>query len=260
MAYLSPVLTLIIGAVKKVSGALARDFNELEHLQNGVHGDSSYARRALERTERVLKEELSKAKPEYPIIVNADEPIPASGNYFLISPIDGFANFAHANGSFAVSVALVEKNIIIEAVVYNPVSDEMFFAERGSGAFKEGFRSHERLRVAGCKQAENALFACNVDIDLLQKVCRMSSQILISGATALDLAYLAAGKNDAVISAKTTPASVAAGILLVKEAGGYVFGLGETDTRSENLDKVLFGGNIIATNEALKQKIADFVA
>ena len=114
MAYLSPVLTLIIAAVKKTSSALARDFNELEHLQNGVHGDSSFALRSAERTERILKEELSKIKAGYPVIVKNDEVIPTSGNYFLLSPIDGFVNFAHANGNFAISVALVEKNTVVD--------------------------------------------------------------------------------------------------------------------------------------------------
>lgn len=260
MAYLSPVLTLIIAAVKKTSGALARDFNELEHLQNGVHGDSSFALRSAERTERILKEELSKIKAGYPVIVKNDEVIPASGNYFLLSPIDGFVNFAHANGSFAISIALVEKNAVVDAVIYNPISDEMFFAEKGNGAFKEGFRNHERLRIAGNKNLEKALISCNANADLLQKVCKTNQNILISGSVSLDLAYLAAGKSDAVISANNTPATLAAGILLVKESGGYVFAIGETDIRSENLSKVIFGGNVIATNEALRQKIADMMA
>ena len=239
---------------------MARDFNELEHLQNGVHGDSSYALRALERTERILKEELSKIKPEYPIIAKDSEAIPASGNYFLIAPIDGFANFAHANNNFAISVALVEKNLIVGGVVYNPISDEMFFAERGNGAFKEGFRNQERLRVAGNKYTEKALLSCNADISLLPKVCKISNNVIISGTVALDLAHMAAGKTDVVFAANCTPATIAAGVLLVKEAGGYVFALGETDTRSENLNKALFGGNIFATNEALKQKIAELIA
>lgn len=260
MAYLSPVLTLITGAVKKVSNALTRDFNELEHLQSASRSDTLFAQRSLERTERVLKEELSKIKPGYPIIAQANEVIPASGNYFLISPICGFTNFAHANGNFAVSVALVENNIIVDAVVYNPIYDEMFFAERGYGAFKEGFRNQERLRVAGNKNIDKALLICNAKTELLQKVCNISANLQVSGCIALDLAYLAAGKSDAVIATDNTPANIAAGMLLVKESGGYIFAVGETDIRTENLKKVLFGGNIIATNEALRQKIAEAMA
>ena len=260
MAYVSPILTLIIGAVKKTAGALARDFNELEHLQNGVRSASSFAERSLERTERALKEELSKIKAGYPILVKAEDTVPASGNYFLLAPIDGYANFSHANDRFAISIALVEKSVITDAVVYNPISDEMFFAERGCGAFKEGFRSHERLRVAGNKYAEKALISCTADANLLQKVCKISDNILVSGAVSFDLAYLASGKSDAAVATNCAPATLAAGILLVKEAGGYVFALGETDTRSEDLNKALFGGSIFATNEALKQKIAEITA
>lgn len=260
MSYVSSVLTLIIGAIKKTSGALARDFNELEHLQNGVRGDSSFAQRSLERTERILKEELSKIKAGYPVIVRTGETVPASGNCFLVAPIDGFANFAHANPNFAVSVALLEKNVIVDAVIYNPISDEMFFAERGCGAFKEGLRNHERLRVAGGKYTEKALLSCTADAELLQKARKISPNVLISGSTALDMSYLAAGKNDVVMAFGCSAFALAAGILLVKEAGGYVFALGETDTRSEDLNKALWGNGIFATNEALKQKIAELTA
>lgn len=260
MAYLSPVLTLMVSAVKKASNALTRDFNELEHLQNAVRSDTMFAKRSYEKVERTLKEELSKAKAGYPVVVSEQDVIPASGNYFLLSPIDGFANFAHANNAFAISVAMVENNNVVDAVVYNPVSDEMFFSEKGCGAFKEGFRSHERLRVASSKQVEKALLYCNANAELLQKALKISPNVLISGSVALDLAYLAAGKSDAVIASDNSMATLAAGILLVKESGGYVFGLGETDIRSEDLRKVLFGGNIVATNEALRQKIADAMA
>lgn len=260
MSYVSPVLSLIIGSLKKVASPLARDFNELEHLQSGIRNDSTFALRSLERTERVLKEELSKIKPGYPVVVGTDAEIPANGNCFFVAPIDGFANFAHANANFAVSVALMEKNVVVYAVVYNPISDEMFFAERGCGAFKEGFRNQERLRVAGNKYAEKALISCTADSALLQKACKISGSVLVSGAVALDLAHMAAGKTDVAFVSGCVPATLAAGILLVKEAGGYVFALGETDTRSEDLNKALFGGNIFATNEALKQKIAELTA
>ena len=260
MAYISPVLSAISGAVKKASVALTRDFNELEHLQNSVHGDNGFAARSLQKVSGVLQNELAKFKPDYAFVISSQGTIPANGNCFLISPIDGYANFAHGKAGFSISVAMMENHVVSACVVFAPIYDEMFFAERGSGAFKEGFRSHERLRVAGNKQTEKALIACNADADLWQKVYKISPNILISGCVALDLAYLAAGKTDAVIAVNNSPATLAAGILLVKESGGYVFAIGETDTRSENLNKVLFGGNIVATNEAMKQKIAEMTA
>jgi myo-inositol-1(or 4)-monophosphatase len=136
----------------------------------------------------------------------------------------------------------------------------MFFAEKGCGAFKEGFRNHERLRVAATKNADSALVACSAEAEVVGKVLSMTKNVRISGVSALDLAYLAAGKVDAVTVTAASINEIAAGILLVKEAGGYVFEIGQTDVRSENLEKVLSGGNLFATNEALKQKIAQIRA
>lgn len=259
MAYISTALTAIANAVKKASVALSRDFNELEHLQSG-HNDGRFALRSYEKVEKTLQEELAKLKPTYTFISKKDDVIPASGNYFLVTPIDGFANFAHGNGNFAVSVAMVENSVVVDAVVYNPVYDELFFAEKGCGAFKEGFRSHERLRVAGTKMAEQALIGCGTNAELFRKSLSLSKNVLVKGTSSLDLAYLAAGKLDIVVSADNLPQAIAAGMLLVKEAGGYIVALGETDVRSEDFAKVLFGGALIASNEALRQKAANTLA
>ena len=178
----------------------------------------------------------------------------------MVAPIDGFANFAHGNGDFAISVAMFENNVAVDAVVYSPIFDELFFTEKGCGAFKEGFRNYERMRVAGSKIAEKALISCNADIEILKKVCALSPNVRVKVSVAIDLAYVAAGKTDAVVATDVASSSLAAGMLLIKESGGYIFAVGETDIRSEDLNKVLFGGNIIATNEALKQKIADIMA
>ncbi len=260
MAYISPTLTLIINAVKKTATAFGRDFNELEHLQNSVHGDKGFAQHAYDKVQKNLQEELGKIKSGFPVLCTSGNFDAKADSYFAVCPIDGFANFAHGNADFAVSVALIEHNIVTAAVVYSPISDELFFAEKGSGAFKEGFRNHERLRVAACKNAEKALTAVTNDAKILQNLTSLTSHLRISGVASLDLAYLAAGKLDAVVATNANPCTIAAGILLVKEAGGYVFAVGETDTRSENLQNALLGGNIFATNEALKQKIAEAVA
>lgn len=260
MPYISPALTAIANAAKKASVALTRDFNELEHLQSSVHNDGSFAQRSYDKVEKILREELAKLKPTYAFISKKGGTIPASGNYFLVEPIDGMANFAHGNGHFALSVAMVENNVIVDAVIYNPVYDELFFAEKGCGAFKEGFRSHERLRVSGCKNPQRTLIGCNADVQIMQKALSLSENVTVKGSVALDLAYAAAGKLDIVISANNPAYTLAAGMLLVKEAGGYIFAIGETDIRTENLNNVLFGGNIIATNEALRQKTAEAAA
>jgi len=260
MAYMSITLKLMIEAVKKVGIPLSRDFNELEHLQSGVNSGAGFAAHSFEKVAKTLREELNKVKSGYMVVCSEKDIIPASGNYFAVAPIDGFGNFMHANENFAVSVALLENNQIVDAVVYNPLHDELYFTEKGCGAFKEGFRNHERIRIAGNKKADTALMLCDNNEEILQKAFKISSNIRISGCVALDLAHLAAGKADVLISVKNVPYALAAGMLLVKEAGGYIFALGETDVRSEDLAKVLIGGNLIATNEALKQKIANMMA
>lgn len=260
MAYFSAILTVVIGAVKKAATPMARDFNELEHLQNAQRSDNMFALRSVEKVMRTLKEELAKAKPGFKVIDSLNDKIPASGNYFLVNAADGYVNFSHGNSAFAICVAMVESNVVVDAVVYNPVSDELFFAEKGCGAFKEGFRNHERLRIGGAKNIDGALIYASIDEEVLPKVLKLSKNVRISGATALDLAYVAAAKADAVVAQNAETAAIAAGMLLVKEAGGYVFAIGDKDIRSEDLQKVMVGGNIVATNEALRQKLADALA
>ena len=116
------------------------------------------------------------------------------------------------------------------------------------------------MRVAGTKNVSGALLNCTADTDTLRKAFELSSNLRISGTTALDLAYVAAGKTDAVIASGVPSNVLAAGLLLVKEAGGYIVEIGQTDVRSEDLGKVLTSGNLIATNEALRQKIAETMA
>ena len=142
-------------------------------------------------------------------------------------------------------------------VVYNPIFDEMYFAEKGCGAFKEGFRNHERLRVAACKNIANALFLCSAEAKLCANVAAATPNLRVSGVPALDFARLAAGRVDATAVTNVKPNEIAAGVLLVKEAGGYVFEIGQTDVRSENLEKAVESGNLFATNEALRQKVAE---
>ncbi len=260
MAYISPILTAMANAAKKAAMPLLRDFNELEHLQNSLRNDGSFAMRSSLRAEKILREELAKFRSSYAVVMGQKDAIPATGHYFLVSAIDGYANFAHGNSSFAVSIAMLENGVVVDAVVYSPVYDEMYFAEKGNGAFKEGYRNLERIRIASQKNIENALFKINADSELMQKIASISKNILISGSVSLDLAHVAAGKADVVVSSQATASEIAAGMLIVKEAGGYIFGLKQEDVRSENLQKVLFSGEIVATNEALREKTASLLA
>ena len=262
MAYISPMLTNIVNAVKKASVNLNRDFSEIERLQNSVKGSMDFTKIAFDKIQKGLKNEIFKVMPIVPIVF-VGQKIPQEGMYFAVSGIEGLANFAHGNPEFAISVALIDGQTILDAVVYNPARDELFFAEKGKGAFKEGFRSHERLRVAARQELEGALVAVKPNANdaetsakIINNSLMLCKDVRISGAVALDLAYVAAGKLDGVIAPDSMLASIAAGILLVKEAGGLVLDMEQDDTRTEDLPMVLNSGNLMAASFNLSQKIA----
>lgn len=261
MPYISPLLTNIVEATKKSASSLDRDFAELEQLQNSVKSIKTFVMNSYTRLEQNLKVELSKIRPDIPVFTPSDKIVGKS--YFAVSPIEGLINFAHGNADFAVSVALVENEQILCGVIYNPARDEMFFASLGKGAFKEGYRNHERLRVSSVKELETALVSSTANFGknmtdaqkLHASVLKKTGNLRISGSVALDLAYLSGGKFDASVSLANHPCSILAGILLIKEAGGSIRAMGQKDIRVEDLAEVLNSGNLIATNFNLNQKI-----
>ncbi len=262
MAYISPLLTNIVSVVKKASVNLSRDFSEIERLQTSIKGSLDFTRIAFDKAQKSIAMELSKFSDVYPVVFAGKNPEKIT-SYFSVSVIEGLANFAHGSPCFAISVALIDNGVVIASVIYNPALDELFFAEKGKGAFKEGFRSHERLRVSAKQELEGALVAIKTDVNdketsykLINNVISACGDVRVSGAVALDLAYLASGKIDAVIAPNAMQASIAAGILLVKEAGGMVLDIEQKDTRSEDLKMVLNSGNLMAVNFNLSQKIA----
>ena len=261
MSYITPLLTGLVEAVKKSASSLDRDFAELEQLQNSVRGNQNFVFNSYSRIVKNLKVELAKIRPDMPIFTPNDKVVGSS--YFAVSPIEGLINFAHGNPDFAVSVALVEDNVPVCAVVYNPARDETFFAEKGKGAFKEGYRNHERLRVSSAKDLDKALITGTVaDKDNLADNIKLHSAIMtktgnlrISGCIALDLAYLAGGKFDASVSLNNHLCCIMGGILLVKEAGGSIRAVKQKDNRIEDLNEVFKKGDLIAVNFNLNQKI-----
>ena len=262
VAYLSPNMSLLINAVKKASACLDRDFNEIEQLQSSVKGYKEFVMGTYGKVTKALQTELGKIHPDYPIVAEVSK-LPAKGNCYLVNPLDGLVNFAHGQPHFAVSVAVYENAKVTGAVIYNPALDNLYFAEKGKGAFKEGYRNHERLRVSARKDLSEALIGTLVSYDkssaeydaVQKKIVAACDNIRVSGSCALDLAYVAAGKLDAHISLKNNLADFAAGLLLVKEAGGYIYDINQKDIRSENLDLVIQSGNLIATNAELGQKV-----
>jgi myo-inositol-1(or 4)-monophosphatase len=252
MPYLSPALNVMTAAVKKAGRKLIRDFGEVENLQISMKGPADFVSVADRRTESILVEEFQRVRSGYPILTEESGLIegPDKSHRFIIDPLDGTTNFLHGIPHFAISVALEREGQLVSGVIYNPISDEMFTAEKGSGAFL----NDRRLRVAARKDLKQALAATGIpflgrgDHPGFQKelgaVMAITPGVRRFGAASLDLAWMAAGRYDAFWERGLKAWDVAAGILMVREAGGVV-------TDLSGGQKMLESGDILASNEAL---------
>lgn len=248
MSYISANLNFLITVIKKAGNALSRDFSEMEQLQSSVKGHREFVATAADRMAKTLRTELQRSKPTFAVVFGNEARPDAS--HFLIAPLDGVINFSHGIPYFAVSLAVVENGVVTAGVIFNPATSDLYFAEKGQGAFKEGFRSHERLRVSARKELGEAL----VSLDNVEAPSSVGA-IRVNGSVALDMAYVASGKYDALLVKEADAASIAAGMLLVKEAGGYVYELNQKDIRSDAPAEVLASGNLIAVNAELGRKL-----
>lgn len=246
MSYISSNLNFLISAVKKAANSLSRDFSEIEQLQSSIRSHQNFVQAAIDKFNRGLRIELGKGRPDYSYITDGAL---ASGPQFLVAPLDGIINFAHGIPHYAVSVAVMENGVITSGVIYNPTVGDLYFAEKGQGAFREGGRNHERLRVSVRKDFIGSI------VSTTENVLPAEAAVRIMGSTSLDLAYVAAGRLDAVISANNNSATIAAGLLLVKEAGGSVLELNQKDIRSDDLNAILESGSLIAVNTNLAKKV-----
>lgn len=250
MAVRSANLNVMCKAVEAAARGLLRDFGEVENLQVSRKGPADFVSTADTRTEKVLLAELTKARPGWGFLLEEAGHIAGEDpNYrFIIDPLDGTTNFLHGLPQFAISVALEERGEIVAGVVYNPVTDEMFWAEKGQGAFLNG----RRLRVSGRRYMNDAIYATGIPfqgrgdhglfLNELETIMKMSAGVRRLGAASLDLAFVAAGRFDGFWERDLQPWDIAAGIILVREAGGFV---SEFDART----KMLESGQIVAGNE-----------
>ena len=222
MISISANLNIMIKAVEKASKSIIRDFGEVEKLQVSKKGPKDFVTKTDKHVEKILIEELSKTKKNYSfvteesgIIKNKDK-----DNTWIIDPIDGTTNFLHGIPHFAISIGLKSKSEILSGLIFDPIKDEMFFAEKDKGAFL----NNQRLRVSKKSALDECLFSSNhegVKFSNLNMRC--------SGSAALDLAYVASGRLDGYFQNKINLWDVAAGSLMVKEAGGIVNNLDEYD-------------------------------
>lgn len=260
MRYLSPALNVMMTAARKAGRALIRDFGELENLQISKKGPADFVTNADSRTERVLVEELTKARPGYSFLLEERGLVegPDKTHRFIIDPIDGTTNFMHGLPQFAISIALEREGQLVSALVFNPVTDEMFVAERGQGAYL----NEKRLRVAARKNLSESVIASGAPfmgkeghdqfLGELRAVLDATAGMRRFGAASLDLAWVAAGKFDAFWERTLQPWDIAAGILLVREAGGVV-----TDLTGR--DRMMETGDILASNEPLHKPLLDLI-
>ena len=215
MNSISANLNIMIKASEKASKVLIRDFGEIEKLQVSKKGPSDFVTNADIKVEKIIIEELKKARPNYSILSeeNGYESKKDKNNTWIIDPIDGTVNFLHGIPHFAISIALKSDDEIVSGLIFDPIKNEMFFAEKGNGAF---FNNH-RIRVSKKIELDNCLFATGG-----KNKQELSLNFRKSGSAALDMAYVAAGRYDGYFQNDLNIWDIAAGIILVKEAGGVI--------------------------------------
>ena len=246
MNSISPNLNVMIKASEKVSKILIRDFGEIEKLQVSKKGPLDFVTNSDLKTEKIIIEELKKAKPNFSIISeeNGIEDNKDKNNTWIIDPIDGTVNFLHGIPHFAISLALKSNDEIVSGLIFDPIKNEMFYAEKDNGAF---FNNH-RVRVSKKNQINDCLFVTGGkmknELDLPYRK---------SGCAALDMAYVAAGRYDGYFQHNLNIWDIAAGIVLIKEAGGII---NDIDlTVNENIKVIASSPDI---NDKLHKKLANF--
>ena len=246
MNSISANLNIMIKASEKASKILIRDFGEIEKLQISVKGPSDFVSSADTKAEKIIINELTKAKKNYSILseedgskINAD-----SQNVWIIDPIDGTTNFLHGVPHFAISIALKSDNEIVSGVIYDPIKDEMFYAEKNNGAFF----NNQRIKVSKKKDIQSCLFATGgkgkIETDLITRK---------SGSAALDMAYVAAGRYDGYFQNNLNLWDIAAGIIIVKAAGGTI-----NEINLSKNDNIKIRASSTAINEKMLEKLKNF--
>ncbi|WP_370152419.1 inositol monophosphatase [Ferrovibrio sp.] len=261
MALRSALINAMANAARKAQRSLIRDFNEVENLQVSKKGPSDFVSAADRKAEKVLHQELAKLRPDFGFVMEEGGRIEAKDgkHYWIIDPLDGTTNFLHGIPHFAISIGVKREDDLIAGVILDVVRDEMFWAEKGGGAFL----NDRRLRVSARRQLPEALFATGIPFNgkpghapFLKEISSVMGEVAgirRMGAAALDLAYVAAGRYDGFWEAGLSPWDIAAGIVIVREAGGLVTDLAGSD-------RMLETGGVIAANDALHTPLRKLLA
>jgi myo-inositol-1(or 4)-monophosphatase len=252
----SAVLNVMIKAAHRAGRSLKRDLGEVENLQVSVKGPRNFVTAADRRAEAIVREELAKARPDYGFLGEEGGAHPGADktHRWIVDPLDGTTNFLHGIPHFATAIALERNGAVVAGLVYNPANDDMFIAERGKGAFL----NDKRIRVAARQRPADAIVACGLphygrgDLALARNEIAAAQRAFAGlrryGAATLDLAWIAAGRLDAYWERDLSPWDLAAGSILVREAGGFISDL-------DGGDALLQKGNVVAGNETMHRDL-----
>ncbi|MGE3142462.1 MAG: inositol monophosphatase family protein [Hyphomonadaceae bacterium] len=243
MPQASALLNVMIAAARKAGRALARDFGEVENLQVSKKGPADFVTAADLRSEKTLFEELSKARPGYGFLMEERGAVEGSDktHRWIVDPLDGTLNFMHGLPHFAISIGLEREGVLVAGVIYDVIKNELFWAEKGQGAYL----NDRRLRVGGRSDLAAAMLTTGrfADMAALERVLAVTPLVRRYGAAALDLAYVAAGRFDGFWERNLSPWDIAAGAVIVREAGGLA--------REIDGGDFMETGHILAANEKL---------
>ncbi len=256
----SALMNVMMAACRKAGRSLTRDFGEVEQLQVSIKGPGNFVSQADHKAEEILFKELSKARPGYQFIGEERGTIDGADktHSWICDPLDGTTNFLHAIPFFGTSLALVRDGEIVAGIVHNPVMDETFTAEKGKGAFL----NDKRIRVAARKSLTDSVVSTGIPHRgwgsvkrSLMEMAKLSPEVAgmrSLGSAALDLCYVGAGRFDGAWIRDLNSWDIAAGILVIREAGGTV-------TDREGKQRMLEDGSVVAGNAAIHKGLMKVV-
>ena len=261
MVQRSALLNVMTAAANKTARRLVRDFGEIENLQVSKKGTADFVSNADMKAEKVIVGELLKARPRYGFLLEEGGEIEGTdtSNRWIVDPLDGTTNFLHGIPHFSISIALERDGEPVAGIIYEPVYDQMFWAEKGQGAYLNG----RRLRVSARRSLEESLFATGIPfagrkdhgrfLKQLEAVMAVSAGVRRFGSAALDLAYVAAGRYEGFWEIGLHAWDMAAGIVLVREAGGFI-------SEFDGGNGMIASGEIIAANDRLHERFLKILA
>jgi myo-inositol-1(or 4)-monophosphatase len=256
----SALMNVMLAAARKAGRSLSRDFGEVEQLQVSLKGPANFVSAADHRAEEILHTELARARPGYGCLMEERGDVEGADrtHRFIVDPLDGTTNFLHGIPQFAISIALERDGKLVAGLIYNPVNHETFTAERGKGAFL----NDRRIRVAARTELSDAVIGTGIPhsgrpshdlfLDELRAVMAASAGVRRIGAAALDLAWTATGRLDGFWERNLRAWDLAAGIVILREAGGYV-------TDADGKDAMLETGSVVAGNEAIQKRLLKLI-